>query len=102
MWRGLRRDQRREVLRLARQGDVHPDPAVADFAYLWALLKSYVGEWNAMAKPDLAVPLALIMLLVPGGGGWAGGTIQYWKTLRAARRVVQATENSRSAAGDAG
>jgi hypothetical protein len=96
-WRGLTRSQRKEVLRLSKRGQIHPDKPVADVAYQWASIKVHVGERNVMAKPAVAVPLALIMLLVPGGGGWAGGTIQYWKTLRAARRIVQATERSRHA-----
>ena len=75
---------------------------VAETAYQWALIKCYAGERSPMANPAVSVPLGLIMLLVPGGGGWAGGAIQYWKTLRAARRVVLATERSRSSDGAAG
>lgn len=91
-WRNLTRAQRGEVLRLAKHDQIHPDRQVADVAYRWASLKVAAGEGNFMAKPAFAVPVAVIMLLVPGGGGWAGGTVQYWKALRAARRIVQAAE----------
>ena len=36
-WWGLTWRQRREVLRLARRRRVHPDPAIRDAAYRWAV-----------------------------------------------------------------
>lgn len=94
-WRELTRNQRSEVLCLAKHDQMHPDQHVADIAYRWALLKAEAGEKNFRARPTVAVPVALFMLVVPGGGGWAGGTVRYWKTLRAARRIVRATELNR-------
>jgi hypothetical protein len=97
-WRKLPRHQRREVLRLSRQGRVHPDRRVAEIAYRWARAKVYAGEHNILAKPSVAIPMALAVL--PFGG--SGAIVQYWKTLNAARRIVRASENDgqSTAAGD--
>lgn len=91
-WKGLTREQRRKILELSRAGLLHPDPRVAEIAYRWAVMKVYVGERNTLAKPIVAIPMALITL--PLGGGTGGQSILYWKTIRAARRIVAATEEA--------
>jgi hypothetical protein len=71
---------------------------VAEIAYRWARAKVYAGEHNILAKPSVAIPMALAVL--PFGG--SGAIVQYWKTLNAARRIVRASENDgqSTAAGD--
>ena len=95
-WWGLSLRQRREVSRLSKEGRVHPDPEVAETAYRWAVIQVHVGERNFLAKPSAAIPTALITL--PLFGGTAGATIQYWKRVRMARRIVAVTEKSRKEA----
>jgi hypothetical protein len=90
-WRELSGRERREAIRLSRKDRIHPDPRVAEIAYRWAVMKVYVGERNVVAKPIVAIPVALITL--PLGGGTGGALINYWRTVRAARRIVAATEN---------
>jgi hypothetical protein len=81
---------------LSKEGRVHPDPEVAETAYRWAVIQVHVGERNFLAKPSAAIPTALITL--PLFGGTAGATIQYWKRVRMARRIVAVTEKSRKEA----
>ena len=95
-WWGLPLRQRREVSRLSKEGRVHPDPEVAETAYRWAVIQVHVGERNFLAKPSVSIPTALITL--PLFGGTAGATIQYWKRVRMARRIVAVTEKSRKEA----
>lgn len=94
-WRELRREQRHEVSVLSKQGRVHPDPKVADTAYRWAVAKVEAGERNTLAKPIFLIPLAVLSAPLGNAGG---GFIQYWKTLRFARRIVAVTESSRGQA----
>jgi hypothetical protein len=63
---------------------------VAEIAYRRATAQVRAGESNILAKPVVAVPMALICL--PFGG--SGAIIQYWKRIRAARRVMTVSESN--------
>ena len=90
-WKDLPHRERKEVLRLSREGRVHPDPRVEEIAFRWATAKVHAGENNVLAKPIVAIPMALAGLLLGG----SGAIVQYWKLLRAARRVVEVTNKAR-------
>jgi hypothetical protein len=70
-WWGLTWRQQREVLRLARRRRVHPDPAIRDAAYRWAIeIRAERLRWIAVDG------------LFDSGMSWA--------ERRAARRIIRA------------
>lgn len=49
-WWGLSWGQRREVLQFARHMQVHPDPAIRDAAYRWALEVRSQSVWRTAVE----------------------------------------------------
>ncbi len=78
-WEGLRWSEQRAVLRAARRGDSHPDPAIAKVARGWA---------HAVLAPrthSRGVLRVLVSLVEDPFGGTLGGM---FAERRAARRIL--------------
>jgi hypothetical protein len=78
-WVGLRRSEQRTVLRAARRGESHPDPATAKAARDWA------HDMLAPRSPSRALWDVLLRLVEDPFGGTLG---QLFGERRAARRIL--------------
>jgi hypothetical protein len=78
-WEGLRWSEQRAVLRAARRGDSHPDPAIAKAARDWA------HAVLARRTRSRGLLEALLHLIEDPFGGTLGGM---FAERRAARRVL--------------
>jgi hypothetical protein len=86
-WEGLRWSEQRAVLRAARRGDSHPDPAIAKAARDWA---------HAVLAPGTrsrGLGEALLRLIEDPFGGTLGGM---FAERRAARRILALKPPQRS------
>ena len=82
-WAGLSGREKREVLKYAKRGMLHPNAEIANAALTWAeqtLAPKRRTGW-------LALPIAL--LDSAAGGGWLGMSIA---ERRAAKRIVRVGE----------
>jgi hypothetical protein len=86
-WEGLRWSEQRAVLRAARRGDSHPDPAMAKAARDWA---------HAVLAPRTRSrgPLAVLMSLIEDPFGGILG--EMFAAARAARRILAVRPPPRS------
>ena len=87
-WEGLRWSEQRAVLRAARRGDRHPDPAIAKAARDWA---------HAVLAPrtrSRGLLEALLHLVEDPFGGTLGGM---FAERRAARRILSVKPPQRAA-----
>jgi hypothetical protein len=91
-WRALGRARRREVIEMAKRGEVHYDPTVADIAYRWA--RARIGWGQVSPRGKSAVTWALIVIMYNLGPRGAGKA--QWSE-RLAERIVTATDAARSA-----
>jgi hypothetical protein len=78
-WEGLRWSEQRAVLRAARRGDSHPDPAIAKAARDWA------HAVLAPTTPSRGLLAVLLRLIEDPFGGTLGGV---FAERRAARRIL--------------
>jgi hypothetical protein len=91
-WSALPWREQRRVSRLSKRGQLHPDPVIAETAYRWAVIRVHIAERDAISRPVAAILLAIVTL--PLYGGTAGISIQSWRTVRMARRIVAVTEKN--------
>jgi hypothetical protein len=85
VWEGLTRKERREVLRLARHSQSHPDPDVARAAMEWSDATLEPRAW----VPDGIISIALGLVDSGVGGGWLGGMLS---DRRMAKRIRNLNE----------
>lgn len=85
-WVGLRWSEQRAVLRVARRGEAHPDPAIAKAARDWA------REVMAPRAPSRRLRDVLLPLVEDPFGGTLG---LWFGERRAARRILAVQARSR-------
>jgi hypothetical protein len=85
-WRRLHRATRNEVLELAGQGELHPDPTIAAISVAWARWRRALSPWRqlgiaiaAMLAVQAAMGLLfLLLMLVPGSETGYDGSLLRW------------------------
>jgi hypothetical protein len=99
-WMKLRRRERRQVLRFARQGKEHPNPRIARIAYGWALDIAPFDQdqresgWGAATLIAFGVLLDVVGTLFgaalggQGTGGALGGVLVERKKKRYAKKII--------------
>jgi hypothetical protein len=85
-WRRLHRATRQEVLDLAEEGELHPDPKIAAIAVEWARWRARLSPWRqvgfaiaTLLAVDAAIGLLFLLLtLIPGSETTHGGSLRGW------------------------
>lgn len=88
-WRRLHRATRQQVLNLAEEGKLHPDPEIAAIAVEWAKWRARLSPWRQLGFAivtllvvDTGIGLMFLLLtLIPGSETIHDGSLWGWLQL---------------------